>query len=62
MRIGVIPTVGPYLLPYALPALIRDLPQAPIAIVEDLTARLLSLVLERKIDAAVMAPTPATAS
>ena len=58
LRIGVIPTVGPYLLPYALPALIRDLPQAPIAIVEDLTARLLSLVLERKIDAAVIATDP----
>ena len=58
LRIGVIPTVGPYLLPYALPALMRDLPQAPIAIVEDLTARLLSLVLERKIDAAVIATDP----
>ena len=58
LRIGVIPTVGPYLLPHALPALIRDLPQAPIAIVEDVTARLLSLVLERKIDAAVIASDP----
>ena len=58
LRIGVIPTVGPYLLPYALPALIRDLPQAPIAIVEDLTARLLALVVERKIDAAVIATDP----
>ena len=58
LRIGVIPTVGPYLLPYALPALIRDLPQAPIAIVEDLTARLLALVVERKIDAAVIATEP----
>jgi len=58
LRIGVISTVGPYLLPYALPALIRDLPQAPIAIVEDLTARLLSLVVERKIDAAVVATDP----
>ena len=58
LRIGIIPTVGPYLLPYALPALIRDLPQAPLAIVEDLTARLLSLVLERKIDAAVIATDP----
>jgi len=58
LRIGVIPTVGPYLLPYALPALIRDLPQAPIAVVEDLTDRLLSLVVERKIDAAVIATDP----
>ncbi len=58
LRIGIIPTVGPYLLPYALPALIRDLPRAPIAIVEDLTARLLSLVVERKIDAAVIATDP----
>ena len=58
LRIGVIPTVGPYLLPYALPALIRDLPQAPIAIVEDLTDRLLPLLVERKLDAAVIATDP----
>lgn len=59
LRIGVIPTVGPYLLPYALPAVIRDLPRAPITIVEDLTDRLLSLVLERKLDAAMIATDPA---
>jgi LysR family hydrogen peroxide-inducible transcriptional activator len=59
LRIGVIPTIGPYLLPYALPAVIRDLPQAPVTIVEDLTDRLLSLVLERKIDAALIATDPA---
>ena len=59
MRIGVIPTVGPYLLPYALPAVIRDLPRAPVTIVEDLTDRLLSLVLERKLDAAMIATDPA---
>jgi len=58
LRIGVIPTVGPYLLPYALPALIRDLPQAPIAIVEDLTDRLLPLLVERKLDAVVIATDP----
>ena len=59
LRIGVIPTIGPYLLPYALPAVIRDLPQAPVTIVEDLTDRLLSLTLERRIDAALIATDPA---
>ncbi|THD42972.1 MAG: LysR family transcriptional regulator [Bradyrhizobium sp.] len=58
LRIGVIPTIGPYLLPYALPAVIRDLPQAPVTVVEDLTDRLLALTLERKIDAALIATDP----
>ncbi len=58
LRLGVIPTVAPYLLPYALPAAIRDLPLAPIKIVEDLTDRLLPLLIHGRIDAAVIATDP----
>ncbi|HEY1941029.1 MAG TPA: LysR substrate-binding domain-containing protein [Roseiarcus sp.] len=59
LKLGVIPTVAPYLLPYALPPAIRDLPLAPIKVVEDLTDRLLSMLLDGKLDAAVIATDPA---
>ncbi len=58
LRIGVIPTIAPYLLPYALPLAIRDLPLAPIKIVEDLTDRLLPMLIDGRIDAAVIATDP----
>jgi LysR family transcriptional regulator, hydrogen peroxide-inducible genes activator len=61
LRIGVIPTVAPYLLPYALPPATRDLPLAPIKVFEDLTDRLLSMTLDGKIDAAVIATDAADA-
>ena len=59
LRLGVIPTVAPYLLPYALPSAIRELPQAPVKIVEDLTDRLLPMLIGGGIDAAVIATDPA---
>jgi LysR family hydrogen peroxide-inducible transcriptional activator len=59
LRLGVIPTIAPYLLPYALPAAVRELPQAPIKIVEDLTDRLLPMLIGGGIDAAVIATDPA---
>jgi LysR family hydrogen peroxide-inducible transcriptional activator len=59
LRLGVIPTVAPYLLPYALPSAIRELPQAPVKIVEDLTDRLLPMLIDGRIDAAVIATDPA---
>ena len=58
LRVGVIPTVAPYLLPYALPPAIRDLPLAPIKIIEDLTDRLLPMLIDGRIDAAVIATDP----
>ena len=58
LRLGVIPTVAPYLLPYALPPTLRDLPMAPIKVVEDLTDRLLPMLLDGKLDAAVIATDP----
>jgi LysR family hydrogen peroxide-inducible transcriptional activator len=60
LRLGVIPTIAPYLLPYALLAAIRELPQAPIKIVEDLTDRLLPMLIGGALDAAVIATDPAT--
>ncbi len=58
IRLGVIATIGPYLAPYLLPAAARDLPRAPIRLVEDLTGRLLPLLADGKLDAAIIATDP----
>ena len=58
IRLGVIATIGPYLAPYLLPAAARDLPQAPIRLVEDLTGHLLPLLADGKLDAAIIATDP----
>lgn len=55
IRLGIIATVGPYLAPYLLPAAARDLPRAPIRLVEDLTGHLLPLLADGKLDAAIIA-------
>ena len=58
IRLGVIATIGPYLTPYLLPAAARDLPKAPIMLVEDLTAHLLPMLADGKLDAAIIATEP----
>lgn len=60
IRLGVIATIGPYLTPCLLPAAARDLPRAPIMLVEDLTSRLLPLLADGKLDAAIIATDPPT--
>lgn len=60
LRIGVIPTVAPYLLPGLLPALGERFPDLRPRIVEDQTARLLDGLRSGVIDLAIMAvPTDA---
>ncbi len=61
LRIGMIATVAPYLLPFALPAAIEALPQTPLHLVEDLTDRLLQRMSEGALDAAVIATDPESA-
>lgn len=58
LRIGVIPTLGPYLMPYVLPLASEKLPEAPLVLVEDLTANIVPLVVEGKLDAALIATDP----
>ncbi len=55
IRLGVIPTVAPYLMPYALPAVAEQMPRAPLTIVEDLTGRLLPPLAAGDLDAAIIA-------
>lgn len=55
LRLGAIPTIGPFLLPRALPGLREAYPELKLYLREDLTARLLEALAEGAIDAALIA-------
>ena len=54
-RLGVIFTIGPYLLPQLVPALHKLAPQMPLFVEESFTVRLLELLRQGDIDAAILA-------
>jgi LysR family transcriptional regulator, hydrogen peroxide-inducible genes activator len=58
LRLGVIATVAPYLLPIALPGAVAALPLTPLHLVEDLTDRLIARLREGALDGAVIATEP----
>jgi len=61
LRVGVIHTVGPYLLPHLVPAQIARTPQMPLLLQENFTVHLLELLRQREIDCAILAlPLPGT--
>ena len=55
LRLGVIPTIAPYLLPQALPYLRQTHPQLRLYLREDLTARLLERLATGDLDVALIA-------
>lgn len=55
LRLGVIPTIGPYLLPRVLPPLRQTYPNLRLYLREDMTARLLDALSEGDIDVALIA-------
>jgi len=55
LKLGVIYTVGPYLLPELIPILHKKAPQMPLDVEENLTAQLDILLRNGRIDAAVLA-------
>lgn len=55
VRLGVIPTIGPFLLPTALPRLRARYPSLKLHLREDLTGRLLESLTAGHIDAALLA-------
>jgi LysR family hydrogen peroxide-inducible transcriptional activator len=58
-NLGLIPTLGPYLLPWFVPALKKDYPKLRLAVREDLTTSLLERVCSHRLDAALVAlPVP----
>ena len=54
-RLGVIPTIAPFLLPKVLPALRQRYPDLELFLREDLTQRLAEGLKERRLDAALIA-------
>jgi LysR family hydrogen peroxide-inducible transcriptional activator len=61
LRLGVIYTIGPYLLPALVRQLLKDAPKMPLLINENLTVRLIELVKNGEIDVAILAlPLPET--
>ena len=54
-RLGVIPTIAPFLLPKVLPALRQNYPSLELFLREDLTNRLVDALKERRLDAALIA-------
>jgi len=54
-RLGVIPTIAPFLLPKALPALRRRFPKLRLFLREDLTGRLIGALKAGALDAALIA-------
>ncbi len=55
LSLGVIPTLGPYLIPWLVPALKVDYPGLRLTIYEDLTAHLLEQLELHRLDAALVA-------
>jgi len=54
-RLGVIPTIAPFLLPKALPSLRKHYPKLELFLREDLTHRLVDALKDRRLDAALIA-------
>lgn len=55
LRLGMFPTLGPYLLPHAVPALHRRYPRLELLLVEEKTEGLLAQLERGELDAAVLA-------
>jgi LysR family hydrogen peroxide-inducible transcriptional activator len=55
MRLGVIYTIGPYLLPDLVREVIRSVPQMPLMLHENLTVKLLEMLRTGEIDCAILA-------
>lgn len=55
LRVGVIYTIGPYLLPRLIPVQIQRTPQMPLILQENFTTKLVELLRNGEIDCAIMA-------
>ncbi len=54
-RLGVIYTIAPYLLPALVKTMIRQVPQMPLVLQENFTVKLMELLRQGELDAAIMA-------
>ncbi len=61
LRLGIIYTIGPYLLPELVKGVIEDYPQMPLMLQENFTVKLLEMLRTGELDCAIMAePFPDT--
>lgn len=58
IRLGVIPTLAPYIAPYLLPRAAAEMPQAPLLLVEDFTERVMAMLGAGELDAVLIATEP----
>lgn len=58
LRLGVIPTLAPYLMAHLLPRAARVLPAAPLVLVEEMTRHVMARLREGHLDAALIATQP----
>lgn len=55
LRLGVIYTIGPYLLPRLVKTMIDNVPQMPLVLQENFTVKLIEMLRQGELDAAIMA-------
>lgn len=55
LRIGVIPSICPFLLPKALPSIRQEMPEIELVLIEEQSERLVKLLNEGEIDLAILA-------
>ena len=55
VRLGIFPTLGPYLLPHVVPGLRKRFPRLELLLVEEKTEALLSMLRDGRLDAAILA-------
>lgn len=55
VRLGLIPSIGPYLLPHILPIIKRELPKLKLYLYEDKTEALLTKLEQGSLDAVILA-------
>lgn len=55
VRLGIFPTLGPYLLPHVIPALRAQFPRMELLLTEEKTETLLSMLREGRLDAVILA-------
>ncbi|MFT3732888.1 MAG: LysR substrate-binding domain-containing protein [Hyphomicrobium sp.] len=55
IRLGIFPTLGPYLLPHVVPSIRKHLPDLKLLLIEEKSSTLLTKLREGEIDAAILA-------
>ena len=55
LRMGIIYTIGPYLLPSLVRRMIADLPHMPLMLQENFTVKLLEMLRQGEVDVAILA-------